>query len=42
MFTQEQTAIVIEAIKNCDMYYVDRGDDLSHLSSDEWLELIRD
>lgn len=41
MFTQEQKDKVINAIKYCDMYYVDRWDCLDHLSSDEWLDLIR-
>lgn len=42
MLTQEQKDKIINAIKYCDLYYVDRWDDLSYLSSDQWLELIRD
>lgn len=41
MLTQEQKDKVIEAIKHSEIYYVDRNDDMSHLSWDEWLELIR-
>jgi hypothetical protein len=41
MLNQEQIDKVVNAIKHCDLYYVDRNDDLSHLSSDEWLSLIR-
>lgn len=42
MLTQEQKDKVINAIKYCDMYYVDQWDSLDHLSADQWLELIRD
>lgn len=42
MLTQEQKDKVINAIKHCELYYVDQWDDLSNLSSDWWLELIRD
>lgn len=42
MLTQEQQDIVIEAIKFHEIYYVDYRDDMSHLSWDEWLELIRE
>ena len=42
MLNQEQIDKVVAAVKHCDLYYVDRWDDLSHLSSDSWLELIRD
>lgn len=42
MLTQEQKDLVINAIKHFEIYYVDRNDDLDHLSSDQWLELIRD
>ena len=42
MLTQEQKDIVIKAIKFHEIYYVDYRDDMSHLSWDEWLELIRE
>lgn len=42
MLTKEQQDIVIEAIKFHEIYYVDYRDDMSHLSWDEWLELIRE
>lgn len=42
MLTQEQKDLVINAIKHYEIYYVDYNDDLDHLSSDEWLQLIRD
>jgi len=42
MLTQEQKDKVIAAIKHSEIYYVDRNDSLDHLSSDQWLELIRD
>lgn len=41
MLTQEQKDIAIEAIKHCEMYDVCQWDSLDHLSSDHWLELIR-
>ena len=42
MLTQEQKDKVINAIKHCEIYYVDYRDNMSHLSWDEWLELIRE
>lgn len=42
MLTQEQKDIVIKAIKFHEIYYVDYRDNMSHLSWDEWLELIRE
>ena len=42
MLTQEQKDKVINAIKHSEIYYVDYRDTLDHLSSDQWLELIRD
>jgi len=42
MLTQEQNDKVIAAIKHSEIYYVDHNDDMSNLSSDWWLELIRD
>ena len=42
MLTQEQNDKVIAAIRHSEIYYVDYRDDMSNLSSDWWLELIRD
>ncbi len=41
MLTQEQKDKVINAIKHCELYYVDQWDDLDEISGDRWLELIR-
>lgn len=42
MLNQEQIDKVVNAIKHCDLYYVDQNDDMSHLTWEQWLELIRD
>lgn len=41
MLTQEQKDKVVNAIKHCDLYYVDQWDNLNEMNEEQWLELIR-